>query len=407
LVSDKIIEIYKDRFLIKKTGVREKESMEIYSPRIDETGLQNAGVSIMLERISATLSSMYVRFDEWFSESSLHNGNNLKKTLKILKEKNLTYEKEGALWFKASDFGDEKDRVMIRSGGEPTYFASDVMYLLNKISRRFEKIIYILGADHHGYVKRLQAIARSAGLESGQVKVIIGQLVRLIKKGQVVRMSKRRGKVYSLDDLIKEVGSDAIRYFFSANSFDTPMDFDIGLARQKSNKNPVYYVQYAHARIANVIGKVAELYLNKKLKYDGSSINFGCFDSYASASGTNGDGYFRMEDLNFEKLEKIEENFIKSNDFKNVEIKNNDEAGLARHLILFPDVLMDACSNDAPYMINQYIYKLASQFHYFYRHNRIMDQEKINAARFKLVFLVRIVLSSAMKLLKISAPVKM
>ena len=196
----------------------------------------------MIDKISDTLRSMGVVFDNWFLESSMYEGTNFEKTLAMLKEKKLVYEKDDAVWFRSEQFGDDKDRVVIRANGEPTYFASDIMYLLNKIERGFKKIIYILGADHHGYVKRLTAIGKSTGFDEKELKIIIGQLVNLLKDGQAVKMSKRKGEVYNLDDLLKEVGKDAVRFFFTANSFDTPMDFDISLAVQKSNQNPVYYV---------------------------------------------------------------------------------------------------------------------------------------------------------------------
>lgn len=383
-VADEILNNYGDKFL-KKENAAEPDN-------VDSTGLQYAGVRIMLERISSTLSSMKVIFDEWFRESSLYDNSNFDKTLKYLEGKGLTYMQEGALWFRTSDFGDDKDRVVIRSDGEPTYFASDIMYLINKIARGFEKIIYILGADHHGYVKRVQAIAGAVGFDSKNVKVIIGQLVRLVKKGQVVRMSKRKGKVYSLDDLIKEVGSDAIRYFFSANSFDTPMDFDISLAKQKSNTNPVYYVQYAHARIANVVQKVIELQREGKLIYDKNRMEF---------------GRLKLAPFDLDYLNKFVKMLIQTASFNDIKIKNNDETELAKLLLFYPDIIYDACINDAPYLVNQYVYKLAAQFHYFYKHNRIIDQAKLNIDRFKLILCVRVVLVNALRILQIGTPAKM
>ncbi len=182
-------------------------------------------------------------------------------------------------------------------------------------------MIYILGADHHGYIKRLHAIGKAVGFSDVNISVIIGQLVRLVKKGEAVRMSKRKGKVYSLDDLIKEVGRDAVRYFFSMNSFDTPMDFDIDLAKQKSNQNPVYYVQYAHARISSIIEKVkSEKFINAELRSD------------LKISGDNING---------------------------IVFKNKEEIELAKTLIFYPDVILDACRNDAPHFVTQYLYRLA------------------------------------------------
>ena len=272
---------------------------EAYGINIDLLGKE--GIRIMLLRIEKTLASMGVCFDEWFCESSLYEGANFENSLDLLKKKGIVYEKENALWFKAQEFGDEKDRVIIRTGGEPTYFASDIMYLINKASRGFTRLIYILGADHHGYIKRLHAIGKATGFDDKNIEVVIGQLVRLVKKGEAVRMSKRKGKVYNLDDLIGEVGSDAVRFFFSANSFDTPMDFDLDLAKQKSNKNPVYYVQYAHARIASVIEKAIRLHIKGELKADKKEIDLEIFDSIADLQFSIGaGGEFSLTKDNYE-----------------------------------------------------------------------------------------------------------
>ncbi|MBE3089972.1 MAG: arginine--tRNA ligase, partial [Actinobacteria bacterium] len=337
--------------------------------KVDVTSIGREGIDIMISRIKNTLNSMGVEFDEWFPESTLYENSNFDRTMSDLKQKEIVYEKDGALWFKASQFGDDKDRVVIRSDGEPTYFASDILYLLNKIKRGFSQLIYILGADHHGYIKRLHAIGKAVGFSDDNISVIIGQLVRLVKKGEAVRMSKRKGKVYSLDDLIKEVGRDAVRYFFSMNSFDTPMDFDIDLAKQKSNQNPVYYVQYAHARISSIIEKVkSEKFVNAEIKSD------------LKISGDN------INDIVF---------------------KNKEEIELAKTLIFYPDVILDARRNDAPHFVTQYLYRLASQFHYFYNHYRIIDESNLDIDRLRLVLLVKIVLENALKILGVSAPDKM
>ncbi|HEX7560656.1 MAG TPA: arginine--tRNA ligase [Candidatus Humimicrobiaceae bacterium] len=380
-----------------------KTADESYGINIDLLGKE--GVRLMLLRIEKTLASMGVRFDEWFCESSLYEGTNFENSLDLLKVKGIIYEKENALWFKAQEFGDEKDRVIRRTGGEPTYFASDIMYLINKAARGFTRLIYILGADHHGYIKRLHAIGRATGFEDKNIEVVIGQLVRLVKKGEAVRMSKRKGKVYSLDDLVGEVGSDAVRFFFSANSFDTPMDFDLDLAKQKSNKNPVYYVQYAHARIASVIEKAIRLHIKGELKADKKEIDSEIFDSFIDLQFPIGAaGEFSMTKDNYEAIFcKI----ISQLDFSSLVLKGIDEIELAKILLFYPDIVYDACRNNAPYFINQYLYRLASQFHYFYNHHRIIDGGRLNVNRLKLVMAVRVVLVNALSLLKISAPVKM
>ena len=402
-----------------------KTAEESYGINIDLLGKE--GVRLMLLRIEKTLASMGVRFDEWFCESSLYEGANFENSLDLLKVKGIVYEKENALWFKAQEFGDEKDRVIIRTGGEPTYFASDIMYLINKAARGFTRLIYILGADHHGYIKRLHAIGKATGFENENIEVVIGQLVRLVKKGEAVRMSKRKGKVYSLDDLVGEVGSDAVRFFFSANSFDTPMDFDLDLAKQKSNKNPVYYVQYAHARIASVIEKAIRLHIKGELKTDKKEIGPEIFDSIADLKLSSGAAVSTKEiAADSEKAcakisagegseffitngnyEAIFSKIISQLDFSSLALKDIDEIELAKILLFYPDIVYDACRNNAPYFINQYLYRLASQFHYFYNHHRIIDGGRLNVNRLKLVMAVRVVLVNALSLLKISAPVKM
>ena len=362
-VADEIFAAKGEKFLVKP-------GKQSGSPaNVDVASIGREGIDIMISRIKNTLNSMGVEFDEWFPESMLYENSNFDRTMSDLKQKEIVYEKDGALWFKASQFGDDKDRVVIRSDGEPTYFASDILYLLNKIKRGFSQLIYILGADHHGYIKRLHAIGKAVGFDDTNISVIIGQLVMLVKKGEAVRMSKRKGKVYSLDDLIKEVGRDAVRYFFSMNSFDTPMDFDIDLAKQKSNQNPVYYVQYAHARISSIIEKVkSEKSMNAEIKPD---------------------------------LEIFGDNI------NGILFKNKEEIELAKTLIFYPDVILDACRNDAPHFVTRYLYRLASQFHYFYNHYRIIDESNLDIDRLKLVLLVKIVLENALKILGVSAPDKM
>ena len=362
-VADEIFAAKGEKFLVKP-------GKQSGSPaNVDVASIGREGIDIMISRIKNTLNSMGVEFDEWFPESTLYENSNFDRTMSDLKQKEIVYEKDGALWFKASQFGDDKDRVVIRSDGEPTYFASDILYLLNKIKRGFSQLIYILGADHHGYIKRLHAIGKAVGFDDTNISVIIGQLVMLVKNDSAVRMSKRKGKIYSLDDLIKEVGRDAVRYFFSMNSFDTPMDFDIDLAKQKSNQNPVYYVQYAHARISSIIEKVKnEKPMNAEIK-PGLKV-FG-------------------------------------DDISGILFKNKEEIELAKTLIFYPDVILDACRNDAPHFVTRYLYRLASQFHYFYNHYRIIDESNLDIDRLKLVLLVKIVLENALKILGVSAPDKM
>jgi arginyl-tRNA synthetase len=299
-VVAEIIEASGDKYIVKKNGEID----------VNLQSLGKEGIKIMVSHIRNTLSSMGVKFDKWFYESSLYRDSNFENVIKNLKNKKIIFESDGALWFRSSFFGDDKDRVVVRSDGNPTYFASDILYVLDKIGRGYDLQIYILGADHHGYVKRLEAVGKSAGLSKDGLKVIIGQLVRLIKGGKILKMSKRKGKVFTLRDLISEVGKDPVRYFFCMSSFDTPMDFDVDLAKQKSNKNPVYYVQYAHARIESIIKKVNR--------------------SRAAADKIRD---FDLSDIDISKLE----------------FQNETESELAKILVLYPDVVYDSCRNNEPY----------------------------------------------------------
>jgi len=412
------IDRYGDRFIIGgQTGKKDKnfnkslEERSIKSNQLekpaeldaDPDALGGMGIKIMLGRIKNTLKSMGVTFDRWFCESSLYKRSHFENTVNELKQKGLIYQKDDALWFKSYEFGDDKDRVVIRSGGEPTYFASDIMYLLNKIERGFDRLIYILGADHHGYIKRLHAVGRAVGYDDEKINVIIGQLVRLVKKGQAVRMSKREGKVYNLDDLIGEVGKDAIRYFFTTSSFDTPLDFDIELAKKRTSQNPVYYVQYAHARIVSVIEKIKELYFKGQLSVDGRELGF----LSPGESKTIGKDNNKIKTAGKKNFNDFFNDLISRVNFGDLKLSHSEEFEIAKSLIFYPDLIYDACLNNAPYLINQFLYRLASQFHYFYNHFRIIDGDRLNTDRFKLLLLTRIVLVNAMKILSISAPVKM
>jgi arginyl-tRNA synthetase len=360
IAVDRLIETSGNIFLDKEGRLSEPES---FKKKI---------INTMVERIAETLEKMDVRFDNWFYESSLYRKGNFQRILRFLREKDLVYNNDDAVWFRSTGFGDEKDRVVVRSGGEPTYFASDIMYLEDKAGRGFDRIIYILGADHHGYVDRLTAIGKALGIGEEKLMVIIGQLVNIIKDGMAVRMSRRKGKVYTLRDLIDDVGKDAVRYFFTGVSCDTPMDFDIGLARRRSNQNPVYYIQYAHARIESIFKKIEQ----------------------------EGPGGLSRDDINIDNI-----------DFSDIEFKNRSEKGIAKALLLYPDAVFNSCENNAPHILSQYLLRLAAEFHQFYNKHRIIEVKggtmSVNRSRLALVLLVRQVLKNALKILNISAPEKM
>ncbi len=206
-----------------------------------------------LSQMERDLENFRVRYDNWFSEQTLHDNGEIERALKDLQDSGYLYEQEGALWFRSTLFGDEKDEVLVRSNGIPTYFAGDIAYHRDKFRRGFDRVINIWGADHHGHVARLKGAMSALGIDPGRLQVIIMQLVRLFKGGEPVRMSKRTGEFVTLRDLIEEVGADAARYFFVMRSADSHLDFDLDLAKKQSNENPVYYVQYAHARICSIL----------------------------------------------------------------------------------------------------------------------------------------------------------
>ncbi len=384
VAAQKLIKKYQDNFLFEhtKTGAAGEEpgpEIKAMQEKIgDGKGLKDSSIfkqeiiKIMTAYIGETLGKMGVGFDRWFYESSLYEGDNFERTVKDLKKRDLLYDDEDALWFRSSRYGDEKDRVIVRGDGNPTYFASDIMYLESKVERGFDRILYILGADHHGYVDRLMAVGKALGIEEGRLEIIIGQLVNIIKDGQAVKMSRRKGKLYTLRDLVEEVGKDAVRYFFSSVSFDTPMDFDIGLAKQRSNQNPVYYIQYAHARIESIFKKIRE----------------------------TGPKNLDPADMSLEKF-----------DYRGLELKSDSEKQMAKTLVLYPDMVYSSCTNNAPHIITQYLFRLATEFHHFYNKHRILkdtgDGPVVEHSRVGLILLVQRVLVNALKLLNISAPEKM
>jgi len=280
--------------------------------------------------------------------------------LEILKEKELTFEEDGALWFRSTDFGDDKDRVLVKQDGQKTYLASDCGYILNKKERDFDKIIETWGADHHGYINRFRAVAEAFGFKKENIKFNIVQLVRLMKDGQEVRMSKRSGNVVYIDDLIEKVGHDVTRFFFLMYSPDTHMNFDLGLAEEQSQKNPVFYVQYAHARICSIISK-AEDEISGEQKID---------------------------------LELL---------------KDEKEINLIKELNKFPELVEEIAENYNVQKLPQYAIRIADKFHSFYNACQVIDEEnlELTKARLKLVLAVKMVLGETFKLIGVEAPEKM
>jgi arginyl-tRNA synthetase len=313
------------------------------------------------EGIESSLERLGVHFDVWKSEGSLHREGWLERGIERLRGTEYAYEQDGALWFRSTAFGDDKDRVVLRSNGQPTYFAADIGYLLEKFSRGFDELIYIWGADHHGTVARLRNAATALGFDAAQVQVLLIAWVRFIRDGQEISMSKRSGEFITLNELLEEVGVDAARWFFASRAPSTGIDFDIELARKQSNENPVYYVQYAHARISSILRRAQD-------------------EGLAPADTVVG------------------------------ALRGDDVAlGLAKQLLELPDVVRDAGESRETQGITAYATRLATTFHAFYRDRRVVDAAEPDgsATRLALVDATRVTLAATLTLLGISAPESM
>ena len=308
----------------------------------------------VFDDIKATLARLGMRFDVYKSETELHAAGEVERGVALLRERGWVYDADGAVWFRATAFGDEKDRVLIRSNGAPTYFAADVAYLLDKFERGFDRLVYILGPDHHGDVARLKGACAALGHDPERMEIIIYQHVSLAGGA---KMSKRAGTFVSLDELVEEVGVDATRFFFSMRSSSQHLEFDLELAKRQSNENPVYYVQYAHARCCSILGKAAEM----EVAID------------ASQAG-------RL-------------------------LKHPSELGLIRHLVRLPEVVEDAAERRETHELPRYCMETASAFSAFYRDCRVLsDDVELSRTRLTLVDATRQVLANALGLLGISAP---
>ncbi|MFC4619901.1 arginine--tRNA ligase [Camelliibacillus cellulosilyticus] len=323
--------------------------------------LRRFGVDHLIAGIRNDLKDFRVSFDEWFSEASLYQKGEIEKALDRLKEAGYTYEKDGALWFRSTDFGDDKDRVLIKSDGSYTYLTPDIAYHQNKLARGFDQLINIWGADHHGYIPRMKAAIAALGNDPDRLEVVIIQFVSLFQGGDKVKMSKRTGKSVTLRDLMEEVGVDAARYFFAMRSSDTHLDFDMDLAVSKSNENPVYYVQYAHARICTMLGKAGD------------------------------DADIDPETLTF------------------AHITTDKEIDLLKKLGEFPAAIAEAATRLAPQRLTNYAYELAAALHSFYNAEKVIDPEDPakTKERVALVNAVRVTLANVLDLLGVEAPEKM
>jgi len=319
----------------------------------------------MIIRIRKVLNTLGIEFDNWYSEQGLMDSGKVKSVIKKFKDRQLIYEKANALWFKTEDFGDEKDRVVVRNNGQTTYFASDIAYHQDKLDRGFDRIIDVWGADHHGYIPRIRASITASGKDEKQFVVILTQLVNLLRKGVPVSMGKRSGQFITLKEVIDEVGKDAVRFIFLTRHYDSPLDFDLEVAKQKTNDNPVYYVQYVHARISSIIKKAQD-----ENKIDENNITDIAFDENAVAR-----------------------------------IREPEEIQLIKHLARYPETIASSAEYMEPHRMAFYLMDLAADFHAYYNKHRVLTEDPVlTGGRLYLIFAVQKVIRNGLTLLGVSAP---
>jgi len=316
----------------------------------------------IVSEIKEDLISFGVEFDQWFSEQSLYDSGRVDAMIETFKETGRIYEKDGAFWFNTSRFGDEKDRVVVRQNGQTTYFASDIAYHQEKFERGFDRVVDVWGADHHGYIPRLKACVEASGYKRDQFQVILVQLVNLLRGGEPVAMSTRAGEFVTLKDVIDEVGSDAARFIFLTRHFESPLDFDLDLAKKKSNDNPVYYVQYVHARISSIVRKAEER---------GVSIA----DEKAVAMSR---------------------------------LTAPEEIGLIKSMARYPEIVAGSARMMEPHRVTYHLMELSAAFHAYYNRHRVLtDDLELTSARLVLVRAVQQVIRNGLTLLSVSAPDRM
>ena len=346
--AENFIKEYGDKYVNADSKERRKALVDFALPK------NIAGLEKDLGRYRIT-------YDKWFRESTLHNDGSVQKVIDALKEKGVTYEQDGALWFKASEYGNDKDIVLVRANGLPTYIVPDIAYHYNKlVTRGYDKAIDVLGADHHGYVPRMKAALTALGLDASRLDCVIMQMVRLVREGETIKLSKRSGKAITLNTLIDEVPLDAARFFFNLREPNSHFDFDLELAAKQSSENPVYYVQYAHARICSIIKKAQEQGVELKTPSD---------DELAL-------------------------------------LNSKEEKDLIRHLSLLTDEIVAAAKSYDPAKITHYVIELATLFHKFYNAQRVMldDNEGLMQARLFLCKAVKDTIYNILTMLKITAP---
>ncbi|MGN7297561.1 arginine--tRNA ligase [Ferdinandcohnia sp. SAFN-114] len=341
-----------EEFGDKYVAMDEKERFDFF---------REYGLKYEMEKLQKDLEEYRVRFDVWYSETSLYNNGKIDRALEALRNAGHIYEEDGATWFRSTTFGDDKDRVLIKNDGSYTYLTPDIAYHQDKLERGFEKLINVWGADHHGYIPRMKAAIQALGYDKDTLEVEIIQLVHLFKDGEKMKMSKRTGKAVTMRELTEEVGLDAVRYFFAMRSSDTHLDFDLDLAVSQSNENPVYYAQYAHARICSMLRS-------------GDEVNIAL------------DGNYALDYINSEK-----------------------EIDLLKKLGEFPAAVTEAAEKRIPHRITNYINELAAALHSFYNAEKVLDQDNLEKtkARLALMKAVQITLQNSLKLIGVSAPEKM
>lgn len=327
-----------------------------------KSALVEYALPLNIDGLEKDLAKYRIVYDTWFRESSLHKNGAVKQIVDMLTEKGQTYEKDGAIWFKASDFGDDQDRVLVRANGIPTYFVPDIAYHYNKlVTRGFDKAIDILGADHHGYIARMKAALTALGVDASKLDIVIMQMVMLVRNGETVKLSKRSGKAITLSTLLDEVPIDAARFFFNLRDPNTHLEFDLELAIEESSNNPVFYVQYAHARICSILRRMEE----------------------------EGTGYSNIpvSELNF---------------------NHPAELALIRHIAALPNCINEAAKDYNPSKITKYLCDLAQLFHKFYDNCKIKgEEENILQSRLSLCVATKTVFKNLLDLLKVDAPEKM
>ncbi|PIC71093.1 arginine--tRNA ligase [Sporosarcina sp. P16b] len=346
-IAKGLVEQYGDKYV----HVPEEERLAFF---------REHGLNIELDKLKKDLTDFRVHFDNWFSETSLYNNGKIEIALQKLRENGHVFEEDGATWFRSTTFGDDKDRVLIKQDGSFTYLTPDIAYHQDKLSRGFDKLINIWGADHHGYIPRMKAAIQALGYDRDTLEVEVAQMVQLYKDGEKFKMSKRTGKAVTLRELVEEVGLDAVRYFFAMRSGDAQMDFDLDLAVSKSNENPVYYAQYAHARICSILRQAKE--------------------QNVEASTTN--VTLLQDEKELELLKKLGD---------------------------FPKLISDSARMRAPHRVTTYIQELAATFHSFYNANKVLDPENkdLSEARLALITATKTTIANALKLVGVEAPERM